>query len=87
MIYMCITNNDTKEIEYKEEYDNPNDISDPPKREQARLMYEQNRDRLYWETVIRNGARVDNEGKYYTIGPWEYKESTEKQFSFDQTNG
>jgi hypothetical protein len=82
MIYICIVNESEKKIEFKESYPNPRDIADPKERETARLIYEQNAKRLYNETVLRNGASVDSEGRYYTVGPWEYKESTEKQFAF-----
>lgn len=83
MVYMCIHNDETKAIEFKEEYDNPSDISDADKREEARIWLEQNRRRLYLETVGRNGASVDSEGRYYTSGPWLYYENAEKQFEYE----
>ena len=85
MIYICIHNDTTKVIDYKEEYTNPADVADPAAREKARLTYEQNRKRLDLETVIRNGASVDAEGGYFTSGPWFLYESTEAQFAFPAT--
>jgi hypothetical protein len=82
MIYMCIYNEAEKLIEYKEEYPNPLDIKDSVERESARMLVEQNANRLYLETVGRNGASVDSEGRNYTTGPWQFYQDAEKQFSF-----
>jgi hypothetical protein len=83
MIHICIYNETTKEIDFKEEYTNPQDVADPKEREQARLIYEESgRRRLQNETVLLNGASVDEEGRYFTSGPWQFYESTEKQFEF-----
>jgi hypothetical protein len=82
MIYICIYNETTKQIDFKEEYTNPQDVIDPVKREAARLEYEQNARRLYTQTVLYNGASVDEAGRYFTSGPWFFYESTEKQFKF-----
>lgn len=83
MIYMCIVNESEKLIEYKEEYPNPSEIADKAKREEARLIYEQNRRRLENECIGRNGFAVDENGAIVDIGPWVYYQSTEKQFAFE----